>query len=653
MITHITYEVTFPTGRRLSANVSLNKGTTAVTGPNESGKSTLIEMIRFCLFGSAALRGVVDDYKTLKTSLNLVLKGEALVIERTVTNAKLFRGNEIIATGTRPVNEKIVALLGFGLDVFDVACVANQDEVLALGAMKPTERKRMVDQVIGLDRMDDLDKWASEQATLLNREITVLDKALVEPSQPVKPEGYELSAVLSVLVDSLRADKSKLDYLDGWLSIPRDEPVKPVRPTTRGAMGNLQEELRVIDETEASRKHIMSIPLVDPELSLAWNKYDAWQSRLRFERAHPKPELTFDQVQQYRKDHANHSQHEALVARRRSLENSPHVVCPTCNTGFSLQYHQLAEIDAELEKTPEGAFHNQAYLNDQEAYVLDWLNTATRDEAGRFATVEEAPKPTQPRPTTLAGYTAAQRHDALDALPQGLRARSEVVGEIAALERWLAASEGYEQSLEAYQMWKREYDEKRAAADALRVSVAPLAQYEQRLQAARSYETSITLYEAVLADYRTRVAALAEKREELAGWKETKSVLTDIRASVKTHLVPSLSKVASHLLAKMTGGQRSSIVVNENFDITVDGQRLETLSGSGKACANLALRIGLGQVLTNNVLSIFIGDEIDASMDQDRASNTQDSLKSLEAVISQIILVTHKIPSADTVVRLG
>jgi hypothetical protein len=57
------------------------------------------------------------------------------------------------------------------------------------------------------------------------------------------------------------------------------------------------------------------------------------------------------------------------------------------------------------------------------------------------------------------------------------------------------------------------------------------------------------------------------------------------------------------------------------FDVVVDGQRLDTLSGSGKAVANLALRLGLGQVLTNNVLSVFVGDEIDASMDEDRAKN--------------------------------
>lgn len=40
------------------------------------------------------------------------------------------------------------------------------------------------------------------------------------------------------------------------------------------------------------------------------------------------------------------------------------------------------------------------------------------------------------------------------------------------------------------------------------------------------------------------------------------------------------------------------------------------MSGSGKAVANLSLRIGLGQVLTNNVLSLFVGDEIDSSLDK-------------------------------------
>ena len=63
--------------------------------------------------------------------------------------------------------------------------------------------------------------------------------------------------------------------------------------------------------------------------------------------------------------------------------------------------------------------------------------------------------------------------------------------------------------------------------------------------------------------------------------------------------------------------------------------------------ANLSLRIGLGQVLTNNVLSLFVGDEIDASLDLDRAEYTANTLQALKNRISQILLITHKRPSAD------
>jgi DNA repair protein SbcC/Rad50 len=57
----------------------------------------------------------------------------------------LFRGAEEIAVGVRPVNAKIVQILGFGLEVFDVASVCNQGEIEKLGSMRPAERKRMVD----------------------------------------------------------------------------------------------------------------------------------------------------------------------------------------------------------------------------------------------------------------------------------------------------------------------------------------------------------------------------------------------------------------------------------------------------------------------------------------------------------------------------
>ena len=128
--------------------------------------------------------------------------------------------------------------------------------------------------------------------------------------------------------------------------------------------------------------------------------------------------------------------------------------------------------------------------------------------------------------------------------------------------------------------------------------------------------------------------------------------MTILRGLVKQHLIPSLNRAASHLITGMTGGERQSIVVDDDFDVTVDGQALDTLSGSGKAVANLALRLGLGQVLTNKAFSVFIGDEIDASLDQDTSENCTITLQTGKGWLSQVILISHKTMPADYCIDL-
>ena len=89
----LSYSVPFPsTGRILAANVAFRPGFGVITGPNESGKSQILEVIRFCLFGSAALRGKAEDYKSLKAELQFAVRGDDYSVMRTGTSAKLLRG---------------------------------------------------------------------------------------------------------------------------------------------------------------------------------------------------------------------------------------------------------------------------------------------------------------------------------------------------------------------------------------------------------------------------------------------------------------------------------------------------------------------------------------------------------------------------------
>lgn len=165
-------------------------------------------------------------------------------------------------------------------------------------------------------------------------------------------------------------------------------------------------------------------------------------------------------------------------------------------------------------------------------------------------------------------------------------------------------------------------------------------------------EAQLITYQKNLTTYHTNLNKVLKLKEEADQWGRAKQAIVELRTRVKGYLLPSLNKVATNLISSMTGGELSWITVNDNFDITVEGQRLETLSGAGKAVANLALRIALGQVLTNRVFSVMMLDEIDADCDQNRAAFVAQCMRRLTGQISQVIQISHKQIEADHYVKL-
>jgi DNA repair exonuclease SbcCD ATPase subunit len=208
-----------------------------------------------------------------------------------------------------------------------------------------------------------------------------------------------------------------------------------------------------------------------------------------------------------------------------------------------------------------------------------------------------------------------------------------------------------------YQMYLVQKREKEAALEKLKEYPEDLEEMLGYADAAYSlaltFETNMANYSKAKDAYDKALAELQGLKDELEDWTKGRNAVADLRVKVKGYLLPSLNAVASKLINEMTGGELSWIVVNDQFEITVEGQRLETLSGAGKAVANLALRIALGQVLTNRVFSVMMLDEIDASCDEDRAKYIATCLKNLTKSIKQVIQVSHKTGLvADHYVRL-
>lgn len=480
MINSLDFSVTFKKpSKTFTGKHTFKNGLTLIVGKNESGKSLLLEMGRFALWGTSALRCPAGDYAKIKTDMDFTVKGTKYTVKRTKGTAHLYEGKTEIATGTSPVNARIEELFGYGQEVFNLSNVALQSDIERLGDMKPAARKRLVDQVIGLTSIDEAIKTFQGQATEIRAEIKGAEEFLVEPEEPSTP--------------LIEFDDDILD--------------------------DLQFEYRMALARDAAQ-------------------------------------AAFDAVKEPKKPEGIP---ENVVELYDIYKRAAHMIeCPSCKHKF---LRSGETIDTSMVPDNIAELHErwQSYQTQMNMY----LN----------------------RKLKLKEYSSYD------------------------------TTENVERKLN---------DAKRKKVDADR----------------STYEWVI--YGDALDKYNANKDKLQLKKDDLNDLTNTINGLKELKVKIKTHLVPSLNTAASIYLNQMTDGLRNSIVVTEDFDVTVDGQKLEALSGSAKAVANLALRIGLGQVLTNEVFSVFMGDEIDGSMDDQRAKATAICLRNLTKSIDQVIIVSHK-----------
>ena len=189
----------------------------------------------------------------------------------------------MLCIGTAPVNKQIPALLGFGLDVFDVACAANQGDIERLGNLRPAERKRMVDTVIGLDRLEEVARWAGEEARGYEKQVEAIERSAGK--EPVKPlEEFDPSALASA-----RAAHEELHR--AWDHVG---PTAPTVSTLEVLPPNLKElveaERTKKVELEVLRKQLHALPQPSPYSDEQLRDIELWQRKQQFERRHPRPD---------------------------------------------------------------------------------------------------------------------------------------------------------------------------------------------------------------------------------------------------------------------------------------------------------------------------------------------------------------------------
>lgn len=614
MIEHLTSSAVFPvSGATLKADYQPLTGITAVVGENGSGKTFLsIETVRWLLYGKAALRGMAGDYKEANAQGTFTIRGARYTLSRGKQEWVKDGSGNMIAKGADEVTKKVTELMGYGLDVFDLCNAATQGNVQKLGDLRPAERKAIIDKVLRLTDAEKAEKDCREEAKGYKREAEGLLKVLRAPGDaPQPPAGYMASGSLRGALVAMRATRDAHAALRGQLRLV-EAPVRPqVATFSEDAIAELERY-----ETERNMNFIRRSHANRFGGKVEWTaeQLDAAAERRRVRQQlvdrGDKPTLTREEVEQ------GFEQHRALRAHTASEP----VTCPKCDHTFR----------PTGEAPPEPTW-SRIKLEVEEQRLRAWPDDGPA-----------LPEGLDLSPTEIAhGREQLQARAELDALPPEQPSRADELNRMrqdkATLDAFLAEQLRYERVCQA----NAEIEAKIAALDADLPQEMIDAQAEG-VHRAEMYEAECRAYDEADAAFKDTQAKIKEATFLADEYTLGAKGIADARGVVKALIAPKISRIATKLIRDMSLGKLDNLVVDDEMEITVGGQRIETLSGAGKTVANLALRVAMGQALVGHVFPVFLADEIDGDLSAKRREATLQALVSLKKHLSQIILVTHR-----------
>jgi DNA repair protein SbcC/Rad50 len=173
--------------------IAFESGLIGIIGKNGAGKSTIFEAILFALYGELKSKGdkevVRNSNASSKDAVIVELDFEFDTIEYKVirefrgksltANAKLYKNTELITTGAKEVTTSIVNLTKMSKDAFVHTLFASQKELTSLSNSKPEERKKMIRKLLGLEKIDFVEKELIEKSRELKREIGAFAEVLL------------------------------------------------------------------------------------------------------------------------------------------------------------------------------------------------------------------------------------------------------------------------------------------------------------------------------------------------------------------------------------------------------------------------------------------------------------------------------------------
>jgi DNA repair exonuclease SbcCD ATPase subunit len=664
-----------------SAKIDFPTGIVAITGDNGAGKTTIIESVLFCLFGSKAVRGKTDELRTkgatvpllvtLKFSLNEIIYR----VERSTTDASLFVAGESepIAKGTVGVTDRLQKILRLTREEFTSTFFTEQKGLEFLSGKKgAAERERFIIRMMGYDTLESVQELLrDERKTLkaqvlgfqsglqdrekLASEVNSAELEIKEASEKLKDKILSLEALSKdneVIRNEFKvAEDNYLKWQNASKLVLQSETIYNQKTKLLSETNSKINESKELLKKEDILKNIVDFTLINGIIENKRSEFTTLKSKqteLNNSNLSIQNELSLCDEKQNSDTNRIEDEINRCKLEIQKFENLiSQGICPSCGQITSNISKKLISesqdkiniLSKRLEDVKESYNHQKSALKSKIIELQSFIKNVDKE----VISLEETLKNLEKQLSIVLSLSNLEE--------QVVNLRVEIAQADETLRQARAEQSKIKFNEENYISLKA----KLTASDSM-LSVARL----QKVELEGQLKTKIALVEktkSLITEIDNKLASIDQMNFDLSILEESDEVITFFRKHLNETIRPTLSSLASDFLSDLTDGRYSEVFIGSDFAPTVfdEGQVKSVISGGETDILNLCLRLALSQYLAERAgqpLTLLVLDEVFGSLDSQRRYNVLQLLEKLKNRFEQIIIISHMEDTKDSVEHL-
>lgn len=682
----------------------------AISGPNGAGKSSLLDAITWCVWGSSRLGDTSDSLIRLGQTQMYVefsfnLDGHVYNVRRVrskkgggSTSLELLGNTHNLTEGTiKATQQKIIDILHLTYETFVNSAFLRQGHADEFTTKGPTERKRILADILGLSHYDILEEKARGKAKDIQTKLQLLEYQLLEiEAEALQKEEREKQLSLAEkeasetkrqlrdvegqikLIESgkqlITAKLQSLEEAKSRVDIAQKE-IADIKAQIATKQQAIREFKQILDTKEVVEKNYQQLQILQEErktlefkrseLIVAKNELAEIQ-KILLDREGKRAQVILQLEMEIKSLQTECESLQKQVDHLRSHKDT----CPTCgqtiagaksqeiatsnNSIIAGNTKKIKQLEQKKQKYQSVVLPEQRRAEEKEKAVAhldkqtsNWSNlTKQLIELDRYSNLYIKLKQAD---------TAVKSHsESIDDLEKILNQKEIQINQESArfedLENYQTQLEEVQKNLEAQEQVKLKLSQK--ALDAM----GKVGEVKQLVSRAKQLEE-----------------LLKKRQQEKAGLTKDKAAFEElslafgkkgIQAMIIETAIPEIEAEANTLLDKLTEGrmrvalvtQRESktkvagkdMGVIETLDIIISdemGERsYESWSGGEKFRVDLSIRLALSKLLTNRAgskLQFLVIDEGFGTQDAQGIARIVGAINAIQDDFEKILIITH------------